>query len=209
MSMPEEEWMPISALQHYEFCPRQFALIHVEQYWHESFFTADGRARHDRVDLPGGRRGKQRHVDYALPVAAPPLGIYGRVDAVETLYDAGGTVAAVFPIEYKRGHPKSGDCDIIQLCAQALCLEAMLAVAIPEAALFYFETRSRLPVALDEPVRRHTLEVIAACRKLFDTGEIPVLPYDRKRCAACSLLEYCMPPRPGTDARHCFEEMLS
>ena len=187
---PADEWVMISALQHFVFCPRQFAVIHVEKYWKDNFFTADGERLHARVDLPGSHRTSGRRVEYAMPISSARYGIAGTADAVELL--SGG---AVVPVEYKRGHEKLTDCDAVQLCAQAFCLEEMMQVEIPVGGLFYFETRERCEVVLDAALRERTADIIRRCSDIL-SGAVPAPPplYSAK-CRACSLAEYCMPPR--------------
>ena len=198
------EFLMISALQHYRYCPRQFALIHLEGYWKENYYTSDGRCLHRRVDLPGNHRSARRRVEYALQLSSKALGICGTADAVEF---CGGN--EVVPVEYKRGKAKADDCDRVQLCAQAFCLEEMLDCEIPTGGLFYFETRERLCVPLDDDLRTSCREAIAHCRQILDSGKVPCMSYERKRCAACSLLEYCMPPRVGLGtARAAWEEAM-
>jgi len=188
MSIPADEMIMISALQHYVYCPRQFYIGHVEQYWKDNYFTADGKRLHDRVDLPGNHRESGRRVEYALPLSSRTYGITGVADAVEFTADS------VMPVEYKRGREKPDNRDAVQLCAQVFCLEEMLKCSISRAGLFYFETRERVPVEIDEVLRTETAEAVAACRRILETGicEVPVYS---KRCRGCSFLEYCMPPR--------------
>lgn len=194
--MEQTDYLMISALQHFLYCPRQFALIHVEQHWKDNFFTAQGEVLHKRVDLAGTRRGTRRRVEYALPLGSARLRLAGRADAVEFIHDE--SEESVHPVEYKRGKSKISDCDKVQLCAQALCLEEMMNCAISEADLFYFETRERLPVALDSQLRSETLKTVEACHALIAKSVTPQAFYDPKRCNACSLFEYCMPKRRGT-----------
>ena len=188
MENPAEVPVLISALQHYLFCPKQFAIIHLEQHWKENYLTADGRRLHERVDLPGNHRSRGARVEYALPLISEQYALSGKADAVEFLADG-----SVIPIEYKRGHAKADYSDMVQLCAQALCLEEMMKIRIPEGALFYFEKREKVTVLLDDALRRETIEVINACRALL-AGEKILPPAVRSaHCRGCSLLEYCMP----------------
>jgi CRISPR-associated exonuclease Cas4 len=147
----EDVLVPVSALQHYLFCPRQCALIHVEQLWAEDGATAQGRLMHERVDdgKPDRRAGIRTVRGIAIRSLA--LGITGKADAVE--FHGTGKGAAPYPIEYKRGKPKSHRADEVQLCAQGLCLEEMFGVPVPEGALFYGKTRRRSVVAFDTELR--------------------------------------------------------
>ena len=184
----EDALVPVSALQHYLFCPRQCALIHVERIWTEDGATAEGRILHERVD--GGRpdrRGGARTVR-GLMLRSFALGVAGKADAVEF---HGSTP---YPVEYKRGRPKAHRADAVQLCAQALCLEEMFGLPVPEGALFYGETRKRQPVAFDDELRALTAGVAAATRALIAAARTPP-PRFGPGCRRCSLARDCRPQR--------------
>ncbi len=187
----DDNFIPISALQHYLYCPRQCALIHVEQLWAESRHTAEGRLLHDKVDKPGGLRRKDVRTVTAMPLVHPSLGITGVADVVEFQQTPGGRQAR--PVEYKRGRPKAHRADEVQLCAQALCLEHMLSQAIEAGDLFYGETRRRVTVEFDEELRQLTLDTIARTRALLAGGATPSAVYAAKRCDNCSLIDLCQP----------------
>ncbi|WP_036494364.1 CRISPR-associated protein Cas4 [Neisseria weaveri] len=180
--------IPLSALQHYAFCPRQCALIHNEQVWAENFLTAQGRALHERVD--GGEPETRKGVRFerSVHVSAENLGVHGVLDMVERDMQTG----RLKPVEYKRGKPKPEPFDEIQLCAQALCLEEMTGQAIAEGALWYMQTRHRVPVVFSDGLREQTLAVIGQVRELLQSGITPPPEYG-KRCKACSLIEVCQP----------------
>lgn len=180
--------VPLSALQHYAFCPRQCALIHNEQAWAENFLTAQGRALHERVDSGEPETRKGVRFARSVHVAAEKLGVHGVLDMVECETRTG----YLKPVEYKRGRPKPEPFDEIQLCAQALCLEEMTGQSIAEGALWYGQTRHRVPVALSASLRAQTLAVIAQVRELLASGHTPPPEYS-KRCKACSLVEICQP----------------
>lgn len=187
----DDDLIPLSALQHYLYCPRQCGLIHIERQWAENRFTAEGRLLHERADGGGKeKRGKVRSVR-ALPLRSVKYGLTGVADVVELH----GRDARPFPVEYKRGKPKSHRADEVQLCAQALCLEEMFNVAIPEGALFYGETRRRVAVALDDDLRALTIQTAAAVRTMLTSGVTPPPVYAARLCGACSLLETCRPQR--------------
>ncbi|HLU78805.1 MAG TPA: CRISPR-associated protein Cas4 [Burkholderiaceae bacterium] len=189
--MDDDNLIPISALQHYLYCPRQCALIHVEQLWAENRQTAEGRLLHERADRP---QVEQRHgvrTVTAMPLINLELGISGVADVVEFHQGAEGERA--FPVEYKRGRPKAHRADEVQICAQALCLEAMLGQPLEQGALFYGQTRRRKQVIFNDELRRLTLDAIHATRTLIDSGHTPLATYQAKRCDACSLLELCQP----------------
>jgi len=189
--MEDDDLIPISALQHYLYCPRQYALIHVERLWAENRHTAEGRVLHDRADTPGAEQRRGVRTVMAMPLAALSLGIAGVADVVE--FRAEGSVSVPCPVEYKRGRPKAHRADEVQLCAQGLCLEEMLACTVPEGALFYGQTRRRHVVAFDEPLRALTLQIIKAVRSVFDSRMTPSASYDARRCDACSLIDLCRP----------------
>lgn len=184
----EDALVPISALQHQLFCPRQCALIHVERIWQEDGATAEGRILHERVD--GGkpdRRGGVRIVR-GLVLRSLAHGLAGKADAVEF---AG---AVPFPVEYKRGRPKRHRADEVQLCAQALCLEEMFDQPVEEGALFYAATRKRQRVAFDKELRVLTIRVAAECREMIAAGRTPP-PRATPACRRCSLNDRCRPER--------------
>lgn len=189
--MDEDHFIPISALQHYLYCPRQCALIHVEQLWAESRHTAEGRLLHERADKQQSERRRGVRTVTAMPLVHTDLGITGIADVVEFHQTPDGDRA--FPVEYKRGRPKAHRADEVQLCAQALCLEAMLGQSITEGALFYGETRRRAPVAFDADLRQLTQETIAATHNLLASDNTPLAQYAPRRCDACSLIDLCQP----------------
>jgi CRISPR-associated exonuclease Cas4 len=187
----EDDLIMISALQHLVFCPRQCALIHIEQIWQESGRTAEGRIMHERVhDESRESRGDIR-IDYGVSLRSLRLGLIGKADVVEFHRQPDGSWLP-FPVEYKRGKPKADDCDKVQLCAQAICLEEMLSVSIPAGALFYGQTRHRLDVVLDEALRRKTEETARRAHALIAAGRTPPPVYE-KRCESCSLMAECLP----------------
>lgn len=187
----DDELIAISALSHYSYCPRRCALIHIEQVWTENRFTAEGRIMHERVhDESRESRGDVR-IDYGVSLRSLRLGLIGKADVVEFHRQPDGAWLP-FPVEYKRGKPKADDCDRVQLCAQAICLEEMLSVAIPEGALFYGQTRHRLDVVFDEALRRETETIARQVRDLIASGQTPPPIYE-KRCESCSLMADCLP----------------
>lgn len=189
--MEDEDLLPLSALQHYLYCPRQFALIHVERLWAENRFTAEGRLLHRKADevRVESRRGVRTVT--AMPLLNAELGITGVADVVEFHESPEGE--RPYPVEYKRGRPKAHRADEVQLCAQALCLEAMFGAAIAEGALYYGKTRRRQTVAFDEELRRLTRQVIAEARMLKTEGRTPAAIYKASVCDACSLIDLCQP----------------
>ena len=140
MTFSDSDLLPLSDLQHFLYCPRQCALILLEQQWTENRFTAEGRAQHDRVDRPEHETRDGIRTEYAVLLRSLRLGLIGKADAIEFHEDK------IFPVEHKRGRPKPTPCDLVQLCAQALCLEETLDVKIREGAIFYGLPRRRQPV---------------------------------------------------------------
>lgn len=188
----EDALVPLSALQHYLFCPRQCALIHVERIWAEDGATAEGRLLHQRVDDGrSDRRGDVRTVR-GLSVRSLALGVSGKADAVE--FHGTGKAARPYPVEYKRGRPKSHRADEVQLCAQGLCLEEMFGQPVPEGVLFYGETRRRTVVAFDADLRDLTARVAADTRAMIAGGRTP-RPVYTPACRKCSLADTCRPRR--------------
>jgi len=192
--MIDQRLIPLSALQHYAYCPRQCALIHIEQAWGENWLTAQGQLLHQRVDSgePETRRGIR--YERGVAVCAPKLGLTGKLDLIEIDLSSG----ICSPVEYKRGKPKIDNWDRIQLCAQVLCLEEMLDCQIPHAALWYWQTRHREAINLTATIREETLQVIAQVKDLFNANITPKAMFDKK-CNACSLIDQCNPQLSSND----------
>lgn len=187
----EDDLVQLSALQHFMYCPRQCALIHIEQVWSENLFTTEGRIMHDKVDTANREsRGKIR-IEYGVPMRSLRLGLIGKADVVEFHRQENGTWTP-FPVEYKRGKPKIDDCDKVQLCAQAICLEEMLKVQIKSGALYYGRTRRREEVIFEEKLRIETEEAAKNVHELIESGITPRAEYSKK-CKKCSLLDVCIP----------------
>jgi CRISPR-associated exonuclease Cas4 len=185
------EPIPLSALQHAVYCLRQAALIHLERLWAENRLTAEGRVLHISADEPGRRKVRGIRRVNALPLASRRLGIAGIADLVEFRQD--GDREVPFPIEIKRGKIKLHRADEVQLCAQALCLEEMVGVTVADGALFYAETKRRLPVVFDAELRQLTEATISQLREIFRTLQTPPPTPHKARCKSCSLLELCRP----------------
>lgn len=200
----EDELLPISALQHLLFCVRQCVLIHIERLWEENVLTAEGRIAHEKVDEGGAEMRSGRKTVFGLPLRSLRLGLIGKADVVEFSQDAAGKMTA-FPVEHKRGRPKQKDCDRVQLCAQAICLEEMLGLTVAEGALFYGKTRRREDVVFDGGLRRLTEETAARLHELIDAGKTPPAEY-AKKCKSCSLVELCLPK--VSSARRSIERYL-
>lgn len=208
----ERDLLPLSALQHLVFCERQAALIHVEHQWRDNVLTIEGSRLHSRVHDSGPRRERRGDciICRGLALRSLELGLAGRADVVEfhradpstedAAKEPGSAIAlpgeagcwTVFPVEYKRGRPKSDRCDEVQLCAQALCLEEMLGTTIPAGALFYGKQQRRDDVVFDLKLRAIVTATADRLHELASTGETPKAIKTAK-CRRCSLLALCMP----------------
>lgn len=180
-----DDALPLSGLQHLAFCPRQWGLIHLEQAWVENRLTAEGRLLHERADLPGQTRRHNLRTVRGLVLASQRLGLSGRADVVEFRPEP-------FPVEYKRGKRKPDDCDLVQLCAQALCLEEMLGCSVPRGAIFYGEPRRRIDVEFSQALRSRTEALTAEMHRLYDAKQTPVAQ-PGPHCRSCSLVDICLP----------------
>ena len=187
--------IPLSALQHWHYCPRQCGLIHLEQVFDDNVHTLRGQAVHATVDKPGVQTAKGVRVERALPLWHDELGLVGKADVVEF-----SAVGVPYPVEYKHGsRHKAADiaeCDDIQLAAQALCLEAMTGQAVAEGAIFYATSKRRRVVPITAQLREQVEQTAQAIRQMFATARLPPpLGADQaaRRCKACSLLERCQP----------------
>jgi len=191
----KDQSLPVSALQHWLFCPRQCALIHVERLWEENRLTAEGRVIHERADAgrPESRRGIR--ILRSVQIASLRLGLHGVADVVEM------HGSRPYPVEYKRGRPKAHRADEVQLCAQAICLEEMTGQSVPEGALFYGARQRRMAVSFDDGLRSLTERVAAELRNGLAEAILPAPVYEPARCDACSLNELCCPQSQRSDAR--------
>ena len=198
--MSGQEPLLLSGIQHFAFCRRQWALIHVEQQWAENGRTMDGVIFHQRAH--DGEQFESRGnvlIARGLRIFSHRLNLSGACDIVEFHRDPNGITLAgregkwrVYPVEYKRGEPKKNDADRLQLCGQAMCLEEMLACQIPEGSLFYGETRRRERVAFTPEIRQRMVEMLSEMRGYYERGYTPRVKRT-KACNACSLKELCLP----------------
>jgi CRISPR-associated exonuclease Cas4 len=187
----EDDLLPLSALQHFLFCERQCALIHIEGQWADNRLTVEGTHQHKKAhDGPAEMRRGVR-TTRGMAVRSFRLGLTGKADVVEFERLTGGG-AAPFPVEYKRGRPKTHDADPVQLCAQALCLEEMLGVSVPKGALFYGQVRRRLEVVFSSELRALTEETARRLHELIAAGRTPSA-FREPKCDSCSLVELCLP----------------
>ncbi len=200
MEYAEDNYLMISGIQHFKFCRRPWALIHVEQQWEENVHTIMGELMHKKVHDPYiTEKRRDTLVVRALPVSSRIMGISGECDVVEfhkcedgiKLYGHRG-LYSVYPVEYKKGKPKLTEEDKLQLTAQALCLEEMFSTEIPEGAIFYGETRRRDVVEFHEELRLEVKRMFQEMHQYYDRNYTPKVKYS-KACNACSLKEVCLP----------------
>lgn len=210
----DDEYIMLSALQHYLFCPRQCALIHLEQTWDENRLTVLGNILHEHVHEGGREKRGDVITVRGLRLSSARLGLSGQADVVEFHRSATGCALPndaglwqPFPVEYKRGKPKKDHCDAVQLCAQALCLEEMLACSIPAGALFYGKERRRSDIAFDQALRDETERCVAAVHDLLTRGVTPP-PVADKRCGNCSLNERCLPDTLSKRLSHYYKQLM-
>jgi CRISPR-associated exonuclease Cas4 len=189
----EDEFLPISGLQHVLFCERQFALIHVEQLWEENRFTAEGKVLHERVDAEGHESRKLFRQEYGMAIRSLERGLIGKADLVELVLRPEGGVAEAVPVEFKRGRDKEDDFDRVQLYAQAICLEEMLGTRVTRGAFYYLGAHRRTNLEFSPELRSETLAAITRARAILDSGETPPAHYEKGKCDRCSLVDLCMP----------------
>ncbi len=200
----DTDLLPLSALQHYAYCPRQFALIHIDQEWAENRFTAEGQLLHARVNDGGAETRSDLHLARSLRLVCRELGLSGVADVVEfhRTGEAGCRLPGhqgrwqPYPVEYKRGRSKADDWDRIQLCAQAMALEEMLGVVVREGAIFYGKPRRRERVGITETLRDKTRNLAQSVHIVYRQGRLPA-PDPGPKCDRCSLRELCQPDRPS------------
>ena len=200
MIYAEEDFLQLSGLQHFAFCRRQWALIHIEKQWAENYRTVDGSLMHERAH---DREFEESRVNLLIKrgvsIYSASLGVSGQCDVVEYSRGCGGIplpgkegLWQPYPVEYKRGKPKEGNADALQLCGQAMCLEEMLCCDIPEGALYYGEIRRRERVAFTEELRGQVRALLEEMHQLYRRGYTPKVK-PTKSCNACSLKELCLP----------------
>lgn len=200
MEYSEDEYLMISGIQHFTFCRRQWALIHIEQQWAENVHTVVGELMHKKAHDPDLKeKRKDVLITRALPVSSRILGISGECDVVEFHRKDEGVKLhghkgffGIYPIEYKKGSPKQSEEDILQLTAQVMCLEEMFSTNIPEGALFYGETRRREVVVITEELRQRVKSMVEEMHQYYNRKYTPKVKYG-KYCNACSLKDICMP----------------
>ncbi|MDR0940431.1 MAG: CRISPR-associated protein Cas4 [Mediterranea sp.] len=218
----EEDMLMLSGIQHYMFCPRQWALIHIEQQWNDNRLTAEGHLLHERVDDPFYRqKNGDRLTLRSVSIASKALGLYGITDAIELIpsdTEANSITHPLYaghwqpyPVEYKRGKSKPDERDEVQLAAQVLCLEEMYRIHIEEAALYYGETRHRERVAITDELRELTRACAEGMHEIYKSGITPKA-IRKSHCKSCSLVDICLPklgqrmPASNYLRNHLYEE---
>jgi CRISPR-associated exonuclease Cas4 len=195
---PDDEMIPVSAIEHHAYCTRQCALIHVDQTFDENVFTVRGTQAHERIDIPGSELAGGVRYERALPIWSDQLGLIGKADLVEFRPEG------PYPVEYKVGRRRVPGArfapEDLQLCAQAMCLEEMLGARVPEGAVFYWTTRRRHEVALTEALRSAVVSVVSEIRSVMQAQHLPSAPNDA-RCRHCSLRVSCLPEIVGEPDR--------
>ena len=196
----EDEYLLLSGIQHFAFCRRQWALIHIEQQWRENLRTVEGERLHKKAhDGPLFERREDLLIVRALDVSSGELGIVGTCDMVEFQNDEAG-IALIgrrgrfrpVPVEYKRGRPKCHNADMLQLCAQAMCLEESLVCEVPKGYLFYGEPRHRTEVIFDSHLRTETRQTTEEMHQLYRRRHTPKVK-PGSFCRSCSLVDICLP----------------
>lgn len=194
----DDDFIQLSAVQHYAFCPRQCALIHREMIWSENQATAEGRLLHEKADSGDVEKRGDLKLATGVLLRSQALGVSGKADMVELHRE--GRIWKPYPVEYKRGNGASLREDSIQLCLQAMCLEEMLNIHIPEGALFYGKVRRRKQVVFSEDLRLQTKNIVLAVHELLEQDRLPV-PLNDGRCTHCSLSEQCRPEEVSVPSR--------
>lgn len=200
MAFEEEDWLQLAGLQHFAFCRRQWALIHMENQWAENYRTMDGHIMHEHVHDQAFRESRgDLLIVRGLAIHSAELGVSGQCDAVEFYRDPSGVplreregLWRPYPVEYKRGKPKEHSADELQLCAQAMCLEEMLCCVVPEGALYYGEPRRRTVVPFTSELRQQVQSSLEEMHQLYQRRYTPKVK-PSKACNACSLKELCLP----------------
>ena len=201
MIYQDEDFLQLSGLQHFKFCRRQWALIHVEKQWAENYRTMDGAIMHENAH--DGSFTESRGdlvITRDMRVFSRTLGVSGACDVLEFRRSETGIplkgregLWQPYPVEYKRGKPKEGTEDTLQLCGQAMCLEEMFCCDIPEGAIFYFETRRREYFDITPELRERVKSVFGEMHRYYASGYTPKAKPNNKNCGKCSLADMCLP----------------
>lgn len=203
MMYSDDDMLMLSGIQHFRFCPRQWALIHIEQQWADNRLTAEGQILHKRVDDPFYRQKCGEYISLrSVSIASHRLGLYGITDVVE-LHPTDDVSNSIkhpkypgqwqpYPVEYKHGKPKRNEVDEVQLAAQAMCLEEQYGITVPYGAFFYAETRQRVEVEMTDELRAVVCECADRMHEIFQSGKLPPISQGYY-CKRCSLNDICIP----------------
>ena len=213
----EDDLLMLSGIQHFAFCQRQWALIHIEQQWEENSLTLQGNWLHRNVDNPYAmERNKDTVLLRSVAVVSYRLGMYGIADLIEFTPSTTKDNAMVlpkyngfwlpYPIEYKHGRPKEDETDEVQLCAQAMCLEEMYNIAVSKGAFYYGQTKHRLEVTFTNALRQRVEEYASQMHRLYESGITPKADYESK-CRSCSIINQCFPARHACNARQYLNQL--
>lgn len=200
MEYKEDNFLLLSGIQHFAFCRRQWALIHIEQMWDENLHTTEGKLMHEKVhDSYSSESRREVIISRGMPVLSRELGVTGECDVVEFRKAKNGITLSgrtgeymVYPVEFKHGEPKDIDADILQLAAQAICLEEMLCCEIEQGAIFYEKTKRRFKVEITDELRIKVKDMFSEMHSLYEKGYVPKVK-PKKGCNACSLKNLCLP----------------
>lgn len=182
----DEELIMVSAIEHYSYCPRQCALIHVEQVFDENIYTIKGRAAHNRVDQPGSAFDEGIRIERSLPIWSERIGLVGKADLVE-FHDS-----YPYPVDYKHGPKRVKEHDDLQLCATAICLEEMTGKFVPNGAIYHVSSRRRREVTFNNDMRKKVEVFTVQIREMIAKGIVPPADHNEK-CRNCSLIDACLP----------------
>ena len=193
----EDDLIPVSALENVLFCERQYALRHLECFWGENLFTAEGEVLHERVHAEHHESRRSFRQEYSMSVRSLEYGLIGKCDLVELWFSEDKDIQKVSPVEFKRGRNKETDVDRVQLCAQALCLEEMFRIKIETGQIYYFQEHRRKDVLIDMLLREKTISLIERIREIKNSEQTPLAQYEKRKCDNCSLVDECMPKSIG------------
>lgn len=196
----DEDFLMLSGIQHFEFCRRQWALIHIEQQWKENVKTIEGQHLHEKADQPFIReKRKDKLIVRGMPIKSQNMKINGICDVVEFIQNKNGVEIVgeegkyiPVPIEYKRGKPKTHDSDLLQLAAQAMCLEEMLVSEVPVGYIYYNEIRQRIEVPITTNLKNKVSEIVKEMHDFYARKFTPKVKKG-KHCRMCSLEDICLP----------------
>ncbi len=206
--MENELLIPVSALQHVLFCERQFSLIHVEQIWSENRYTAEGKILHERVHVEHHESRCTTRQEFNYSIYSKVYNLIGICDLVEIQQDH-KIPLSVTPVEFKRGHTKDSDVDLVQLCAQGICLSEMFGLDVRSGQIYYLQEHRRKTFIFDDSLFEKTISLIERCTELLVQNTTPQAQYNPKKCNTCSLFDACGPKSFGAGSKHVGKYILN